>query len=326
MADNRTMAELLQAPTEGYEDAIVIPDINANFELKHDLINLVLNKQFFGHDKEDPHAHIRYFNKITSTMRFPDVPSISIKLMLFPFSLEGSSRIWLEKEPPRSILIWDDLVSKFINQFCYHDSSFLTQDPEAWCLMRDCVDENCDVEEDEESVRGAYGLHLEVSFGQTGRANGGGVDFGPSDNEGSDLLREGHCIESISSVSGIVKGGLRTMDESLRGVDWKWVEGSWGGERMIRERCGRRMERAGSGVWEGDCRIFFLASVDFPCLVGRLKLVRFPGGRAVLRVVCVSGTSGRHSPFCRLMWSPCSDYGSPLLPLLGLSGMVMDRE
>ncbi|GJZ83296.1 hypothetical protein Tco_0648469 [Tanacetum coccineum] len=98
MADNRTMAQLLQAPTEGYEDAIVIPEINANFELKHGLINLVQNKQFFGHDKEDPHAHIRYFNKITSTMRFPDIPSTSIKLMLFPFSLEGSARIWLEKE------------------------------------------------------------------------------------------------------------------------------------------------------------------------------------------------------------------------------------
>nr|GEY69908.1 DNA-directed DNA polymerase [Tanacetum cinerariifolium] len=69
MADNRTMAELLQAPTEGYEDAIVILEIAANnFELKHGLINLVQNKQFFGHDKEDPHAHIRYFNKITSTM------------------------------------------------------------------------------------------------------------------------------------------------------------------------------------------------------------------------------------------------------------------
>ncbi|GKE15193.1 reverse transcriptase domain-containing protein [Tanacetum coccineum] len=116
MADNRTMAQLLQAPTKGYEDAIVIPEINANFELKHGLINLVQNKQFFRHDKEDPHAHIRYFNKITSTMRFPDIPSTSIKLMLFPFSLEGSARIWLEKEPPRSILTWDDLVSKFINQ------------------------------------------------------------------------------------------------------------------------------------------------------------------------------------------------------------------
>nr|GEW44053.1 reverse transcriptase domain-containing protein [Tanacetum cinerariifolium] len=36
MADNQTMAELLQAPTEGYEDAMVIPEITANnFELKH---------------------------------------------------------------------------------------------------------------------------------------------------------------------------------------------------------------------------------------------------------------------------------------------------
>ncbi|GJY57423.1 reverse transcriptase domain-containing protein [Tanacetum coccineum] len=95
MADNCTMAELLQAPTEGYEDAIVVPAITAdNFELKHSLLTL-----------------------ITSTMKFPNVPSTSVKLMLFPFSLEGATRIWLEKESPRSILTWDDLVLKFINQF-----------------------------------------------------------------------------------------------------------------------------------------------------------------------------------------------------------------
>ncbi|GJW17693.1 retrotransposon protein, putative, ty1-copia subclass [Tanacetum coccineum] len=41
----------------------------------------------------------------------------SIKLMLFPFSIEGAARIWLEKEPPHSILTWEDLVSMFINQF-----------------------------------------------------------------------------------------------------------------------------------------------------------------------------------------------------------------
>ncbi|GJR37687.1 reverse transcriptase domain-containing protein [Tanacetum coccineum] len=76
MADNRTMAQMLQAPIEGYEDAIV-----------------------------------------TSTFRHPEVPNTSIKLLLFPFSLEGEARIWLDKEPPRSILTWDDLVSKFINQF-----------------------------------------------------------------------------------------------------------------------------------------------------------------------------------------------------------------
>nr|GEU98416.1 reverse transcriptase domain-containing protein [Tanacetum cinerariifolium] len=118
MADQRTMAQLLQASTEGYEDAIVVPAITAdNFELKHGLLTLVQNKKFFGHDKEDPHAHVRYFNKITSTLKFPNVPNTSIKLMLFPFSLEGASRILLEKEPSRSIFTWDDLVLKFINQF-----------------------------------------------------------------------------------------------------------------------------------------------------------------------------------------------------------------
>ncbi|GJR39717.1 reverse transcriptase domain-containing protein [Tanacetum coccineum] len=50
-------------------------------------------------------------------MKFLNVPSTSVKLMLFPFSLEGAARIRLEKEPPWSILTWDDLVSRFINKF-----------------------------------------------------------------------------------------------------------------------------------------------------------------------------------------------------------------
>nr|GEY36744.1 reverse transcriptase domain-containing protein [Tanacetum cinerariifolium] len=78
MADNQTMAQMLQAPIEGYEDAIVVPPINANnFELKQTLINLVQSNQF----------------------------------------TEDEARAWLDKEPPRSILTWEDLVSKFINQF-----------------------------------------------------------------------------------------------------------------------------------------------------------------------------------------------------------------
>ncbi|GJX82520.1 hypothetical protein Tco_0332001 [Tanacetum coccineum] len=113
MADQRTMAELLRAPTEGYADAIVVPPISAeHFELKHSLINLVTSKQFFGFEKDDRHAHIRYFNKITSTLKYKDVPETSIKLMLFPFSIDGPTRIWLDKEPPHSILTWDDLFEE----------------------------------------------------------------------------------------------------------------------------------------------------------------------------------------------------------------------
>ncbi|GJX10006.1 reverse transcriptase domain-containing protein [Tanacetum coccineum] len=118
MADTRTMSELLQAPTEGYGDAIVIPAILAeNFELKVGLLQLVTSSQFHGFERDDPHAHICWFNKITSMLKYKNVPHDAIKLKLFPFSLEGAARIWLEKEPPRSILTWEDLVSKFVNYF-----------------------------------------------------------------------------------------------------------------------------------------------------------------------------------------------------------------
>ncbi|GJV78197.1 reverse transcriptase domain-containing protein [Tanacetum coccineum] len=98
-----------------------------NFELKNGLLNLANFKTILGFEErrfsrcftfvEDLHAHIRWFNKITSTIKYKEVPNSLIKLMLFPFSIEGATRIWLKKEPPRSILTWEDLVSKFINQF-----------------------------------------------------------------------------------------------------------------------------------------------------------------------------------------------------------------
>nr|GEX28589.1 putative reverse transcriptase domain-containing protein [Tanacetum cinerariifolium] len=63
MADNRTMEELLQAPTEGYGEAIVIPEINA--------VILKLRRICYNWD----------------------VPNDVIKLMMFPYSLEGGARV-----------------------------------------------------------------------------------------------------------------------------------------------------------------------------------------------------------------------------------------
>nr|GEW49881.1 reverse transcriptase domain-containing protein [Tanacetum cinerariifolium] len=53
---------------------------------------------------------------MTATLKYRDVLNDAIKLMLFPYSLEEAARIWYEKEPPNSILTWDDLVNKFVNQ------------------------------------------------------------------------------------------------------------------------------------------------------------------------------------------------------------------
>ncbi|GJU72683.1 reverse transcriptase domain-containing protein [Tanacetum coccineum] len=120
MADQRTMEQLLQAPTEGYEDAIVIPAILAeNYELKHGLLNLVTLKPFYGFEKEDPHAHICWFNKITSTIKYRDVPNFRIKLYCFFFHFLSRCNRGMARKRTPTVLFFTRariLVSKFINQ------------------------------------------------------------------------------------------------------------------------------------------------------------------------------------------------------------------
>nr|GEX82141.1 DNA-directed DNA polymerase [Tanacetum cinerariifolium] len=88
------MEELLQAPTEGYGEAIVIPEIKADhFEIKTNLLQLVQANPYHGFKRENPHTHIINFKRITSTLKFRDVPNYLIKLMMFLYSLEGSARV-----------------------------------------------------------------------------------------------------------------------------------------------------------------------------------------------------------------------------------------
>nr|GEX51405.1 DNA-directed DNA polymerase [Tanacetum cinerariifolium] len=95
MADNRTMDELLQAPTEGYGEAIIIREINADhFKIKTNLLQLVQANPYHGFERENPHTHINNFKRITSTLKFRDVPNDVIKLMMFLYSLEGNARVW----------------------------------------------------------------------------------------------------------------------------------------------------------------------------------------------------------------------------------------
>nr|GEX16185.1 reverse transcriptase domain-containing protein [Tanacetum cinerariifolium] len=94
MAD-RTMEEILQAPTEGYGEAIVILEILAeNFKKKTNLLQLVQANKFHGRENDNPHTHISNFKRMNATLKYRDVPNDVIKLMLFPYYLEDRARIW----------------------------------------------------------------------------------------------------------------------------------------------------------------------------------------------------------------------------------------
>nr|GFA62326.1 hypothetical protein [Tanacetum cinerariifolium] len=81
MADNRTMVELLQEPTEGYEHAIVIPEITANnFELKHDQdsLNSVVGGNFLDKMPRECLAIIKSKSKVRYSHNKPVVAKVSM--------------------------------------------------------------------------------------------------------------------------------------------------------------------------------------------------------------------------------------------------------
>nr|GFD21573.1 reverse transcriptase domain-containing protein [Tanacetum cinerariifolium] len=87
MADH-TMEELLQAPTEGYGEAIVIPEILAeNFKIKTNLLQLVQTNKFHSFERDNPHTYISNFKRMTATLKYRDVLNDAIKLTLFLYSL-----------------------------------------------------------------------------------------------------------------------------------------------------------------------------------------------------------------------------------------------
>nr|GEV23953.1 reverse transcriptase domain-containing protein [Tanacetum cinerariifolium] len=80
MADQRTMAQLLQAPTEDYEDAIVVPAITAdNFELKHDQdsLNFAVGGNFLDKVPRECLAIIESKSKVLYSRNKPVVAKVS---------------------------------------------------------------------------------------------------------------------------------------------------------------------------------------------------------------------------------------------------------
>nr|GEX56066.1 copia protein [Tanacetum cinerariifolium] len=125
----RTMEELLQAPTEGYGEAIVISEILAeNFKIKTNFLQLFQANKFHGFERDNPHTHIRNFKRMSATLNYRDVPNDAIKLMLFSYSLEGAARVKMPFDPAFDV----DFQSRQIDNKCRvtyseHDSE-ITKD------------------------------------------------------------------------------------------------------------------------------------------------------------------------------------------------------
>lgn len=103
----------------GYRTAIVNPTIEGNrsFEIKMEMINMILQNQYSKAPNEDPNEHIANFNKICGTFQIHNIDAEAIRLRSFSFSLHDRAKQWLHTLPADSITTWDDLCSKFLAKF-----------------------------------------------------------------------------------------------------------------------------------------------------------------------------------------------------------------
>ncbi|GJY50149.1 reverse transcriptase domain-containing protein [Tanacetum coccineum] len=108
-------ADRVVALTPGF--AIIIPEIANEFAIKGNHLTLVKGNQFDGRTKTDPHKHIHEFLGICDMFKYRDTENEVVRLMMFPLSLTGEAKTWLDELNEGTIEMWDELQTAFISRF-----------------------------------------------------------------------------------------------------------------------------------------------------------------------------------------------------------------
>nr|GFB17941.1 reverse transcriptase domain-containing protein [Tanacetum cinerariifolium] len=108
-------ADRVVASTLG--SAITIPETANEFAIKGNHLTLVKGNQFDGRTKTDPHKHIHEFLRICDMFKYRDTENKAVRLMIFPLSLTGEVKTWLDELNKGTIETWDELRTAFISRF-----------------------------------------------------------------------------------------------------------------------------------------------------------------------------------------------------------------
>src|SRR3954468_9894161 len=87
-----------------------------SYEIKPALLNLVMKDQFSGAG-EDAAFHFNNFIEFCDMQKYKEVYGDIFKLKLFPFSLRGRAKEWLQSLPNNSIDSWSKCKEAFIGKY-----------------------------------------------------------------------------------------------------------------------------------------------------------------------------------------------------------------
>ncbi|GJR49644.1 hypothetical protein Tco_1400165 [Tanacetum coccineum] len=107
--DNEPLGLLAMVSPTTPGSAITIPETANEFAIKGNQLTLVKGNQFDGRTKTDPHKHIHEFLKICDMFKYRDTENEVVRLMMFPLSLTGEAKTWMDELNEGTIETWDEL-------------------------------------------------------------------------------------------------------------------------------------------------------------------------------------------------------------------------
>nr|GEY12238.1 hypothetical protein [Tanacetum cinerariifolium] len=91
---------------------------NVNFEIKSQFIRELREDTFFRNKNHDAHKHVERVLDIVNLFNIPRVSHDVIMLRVFPITLTGVAKRWVDRLPLGTVDSWDLLIKAFIQRYC----------------------------------------------------------------------------------------------------------------------------------------------------------------------------------------------------------------
>ncbi|GAU32930.1 hypothetical protein TSUD_152910 [Trifolium subterraneum] len=113
----RTLGDYGQA-TGGHNPNMGFQPVNpVSFDIKNTVLSALKENQFAGSDSECLNIHLARFYEACGYTDPTGVSESNKKLRLFPLSLTGRAKDWIDTLPPNTIASWDELELKFRERY-----------------------------------------------------------------------------------------------------------------------------------------------------------------------------------------------------------------
>ena len=115
-----TLEEYLALNRDEQGPGLVRPTIGADvqFEIKPQFMRELREKPFTGLKSEDAYEHVENVLYITSLFNIPGVSHDAFMLRVFPMTLGGIAKRWIDRLPAGTVNTWNLLKKHFIQRFC----------------------------------------------------------------------------------------------------------------------------------------------------------------------------------------------------------------